>query len=209
MKADLIHIIDFDDSFTLNIAAHLSALNTPFRIINWQSWEKERDLHPQVLLGPGPGHPAEYRSIFKRIETLLKLPGAFVMGICLGHQLIHHLLGYKIIPWKHPLHGQARPLDPRFFSWLEGKEMPLLSGKVQFYNSWGVEYCPPGASQLFCQQADGEKQVWSGKGVRHLSFQFHPESIGTTFPHRLFTPLLQKLDMIGGEHDLQNNRNIR
>ncbi len=205
MNFKLFQIVDFDDSFTLNIASFLAKERFSFQVINWKVWRGQVNLCPFTLLGPGPGHVREYESCFPNITKLLNSEDCFVMGICLGHQLIHYVLDYPIIPWTKPIHGQSRLLSGQFWSWLEGQKGinkgREIKWRAQFYNSWGVQYKSQGLSSLYI---DERGQVLSGRGNHHLSYQFHPESVGTTFPDRLFAPVIEKLDIIKTGYDVSN-----
>jgi len=180
-------VVDFEDSFTYNIAAELEALGLECEVI---SWTKLRDAQsplaqtlPQlILLGPGPGHPDEY-GMGPRIATWWTT-GVPMAGICLGHQFIGRLLGLKVERSQHPIHGQrvAVTAPPSWIS--EGIPQKL---SVQRYNSLALPvtgHLPPDWEGW---QHEGE---WIGlKHPRAISYQFHPESVGTSCPSELFRPL--------------------
>lgn len=179
MSTKRIFIIDFEDSFTYNIASVLSRLDPTLtlRVIHY------RDFHvgllslvnkEGVILGPGPGHPNEYKSYPDIIKTLMNHPLIFLMGICLGHQLILTTLGYKVQLSLNPMHGEVVRVRYRQ-KWYN----------VQRYNS--LSSIAQGESQeLIIYEGD----VYGYESMRLISFQFHPESIGTESPEVFFAPIM-------------------
>lgn len=175
-------LFDFEDSFTYNIA-HLIALeNIPIEVKKWQEL-----THPGVIdnyeffiLGPGPGHVDDYLLIEKGLQKLISNHEKRILGICLGHQLVLHGFGANLVRWEEPLHG--RSLEIITPEWLGGEKH-----RVQFYNSWGVDprYQHPDISLYVF-----DNKVMAARGSNFLSFQFHPESVGTTCPKTFFNPFL-------------------
>lgn len=106
MSAPQILLIDNYDSFTYNIVAllRLSGAQVTVRAVN--------DLSPGeiyhfpwkgIVIGPGPGHPAQLRDLLPPI--LPPEQPAPVLGICLGHQYIVEAFGGRVEPMKRPLFG--------------------------------------------------------------------------------------------------------
>lgn len=173
-------IIDFDDSFTFNIASELYRIGFDCEVIHWKKWLGPRTLVPKLLvLGPGPGHPDDYEIE----QTLLdwwktQVP---IVGLCLGHQFLARFLGLKVTQARSPMHGEAINLSSPDF-WTKELELPSTFS-VQRYNSLGVPRSP----------LPKEWQGWEHEGEwislvhkRALSYQFHPESVGTSCPEALF-----------------------
>ena len=157
-----IWIIDFDDSFTYNIAS------------------EPHTLVPKLLiLGPGPGHPDEYK-----IESILlewwktQVP---IVGLCLGHQFIARFLGLNVERSHRPIHGEAIRLKTPPY-WREHFRLPSQL-EVQRYNSLAVK-AKPLPSGWKGWEHEGEWISFSHK--RAISYQFHPESVGTSCPEALF-----------------------
>ena len=199
MNFKSLKIIDFDDSFVHNIAYYCFLYGADIEIIHWKDWTFENDAH--VLLGAGPAHINQYPHILKETSLFLKYSKYKILGICLGHQIIHKALGYNMALWKRPIHGQSFPLPLSFWEWVTHGEMEHNFGqnyaryKVQFYNSWGVEYRKEKKVSTNIYIYNGE--IWAGQGHNYLSYQFHPESIGTTCPKKLFCLFLEKLKILG------------
>ena len=169
---DKIIIIDFEDSFTFNIASVLFPYEKSISVISHQDFFKthlnnylnSKKRHA-LILGPGPGHPNEYKKYFIEIEKLRKLKNFYIMGICLGHQILG-LIDNKIISKsKKQIHGQT------IFIEVNG-----LQQAVQRYNSLSVYV--------------DDTEVNISRFERGISYQFHPESIGTDSNSLYFIELL-------------------
>ena len=97
-------IVDFEDSFTYNLASDCQDLGFSPKVIHWKNLKKT-DYDQFVIWGPGPGNPLEYEEIFPLIQDWLT-KDIFHLGVCLGHQILGLLFGGKCVPSHHPVHGQ-------------------------------------------------------------------------------------------------------
>lgn len=105
------------------------------------------------------------------------------MGICLGHQILHAQgPGQEIKKLQHPLHGQSRnlilPPWPEFPPSYWGQSV-----SVQHYNSL-APFGPLGREIENLIGPEGEKMAT--RWTNGISYQFHPESIGTSCPQLFF-----------------------
>ena len=90
------------------------------------------------------------------------------MGICLGHQLIGLVDGFEIRKSLKPMHGeQVSILFNKKYTW------------VQRYNSLALFESARSSDEILIRE-------WS----RGVSYQFHPESIGTLNNSIFFKDLL-------------------
>lgn len=188
-----IWLIDFDDSFTYNICSELYERGAAVQVVHWSKWnqlfEKIIDSPERLalILGPGPGHPSEYE-----LSGLGQLHGKnniFVFGVCLGHQLIWQEKGLEIKRCKQPVHGQQVEIEvPKWFSFLP-RQVQERSTRVQRYNSLCVvadlKKMPPNTDTLVQHE-----ELLASRFENTLTYQFHPESVGTSFRKSFFTPLL-------------------
>lgn len=170
-------VVDFEDSFTYNIASVIFESFENVEVISHKNFFKS--VLPQILmnpdhegvkrwgivLGPGPGHPEAYREYFSLLEKLLMNPRIYVMGICLGHQILALLKGYEIKEALTKLHGHTEEISYQEKTYL-----------VQRYNSLAVY--------------QNSKEINIREGERFSSFQFHPESVGTEKPMVFFKSIL-------------------
>ncbi|MCO6474663.1 MAG: glutamine-hydrolyzing carbamoyl-phosphate synthase small subunit [Melioribacteraceae bacterium] len=76
-----------------------------------QPWNKEISSFDfdAVVLSNGPGNPAVYNDLRKKVEVLLKLRKP-VLGICLGHQILSLAAGAKTYKLKYGHRSQNQPV---------------------------------------------------------------------------------------------------
>ena len=186
----MIYICDFDDSFTYNI---YSVLLENFTGLNVEIISKDRILHflqknsdintkQLIILGPGPGHPDQYRYLFKAIIELFNNKNTFLMGICLGHQIIWRAKGHIVDHCYTPIHGSSK-------QYLLPDQMAhdlFLTKRilVQHYNSLAVKKEQDQFDDCLILEDSGELVI--AYDTQLLTYQFHPESIGTTYPESFF-----------------------
>ncbi len=187
-------IIDFDDSFTFNIFSEISTLNyfKSVRVIHFSELEfclkqKKSNLEKTLFVfGPGPGHPNEYLLQRNLISKILEEEHFRFFGICLGHQLLHQFLGYEIVPANNIIHGS----QVNYQVDLKTSKALNLPKKIctQHYNSLAVKSGP----KLLGNEYDSfeyNNEILISWSKKFLSYQFHPESVGTTCPNAFFEPL--------------------
>jgi anthranilate/para-aminobenzoate synthase component II len=178
--------IDFDDSFSFNVVQELTEIGLRVKVIPWTEFHFVSD-HDLLVLGPGPGHPDEYQKIFKVIKDWQKA-GKKIFGICLGHQILWRMRGLQVVRSAFPLHGQKIKLKlPE--DWQEWLNLPSEIW-VQRYNSLAVvdSESDPGIEKL----VEGTEIIMS-RSVDFISYQFHPESVGTKCRESFFRPILTDL----------------
>tara|TARA_X000000950_G_scaffold278197_1_gene368761 strand:+ start:24 stop:566 length:543 start_codon:yes stop_codon:yes gene_type:complete len=177
-------LIDFDDSFTYNVAQFFLDRGIDLEVVHWKQF-KYRGTGLYVF-GPGPGHPDDYLEIQKTIESILKNKDNFVFGICLGHQLVLSALGLSIKPLRAPNHGVSLNLKlNKYFANYFGNRLI----QAQFYNSLGVLKSNEILSlidEIYCQ----DDLILLSKGENFFTSQFHLESIGTISVGKFLQKLL-------------------
>ncbi|MFF0090673.1 aminodeoxychorismate synthase component I [Streptomyces canus] len=134
-----------------------------------------------VVVSPGPGHPAEPRDFGLSAAVLAESPIP-VLGVCLGHQGIALGEGGRVGPAPEPRHGHLSTVRH------DGRD--LFRGLPQDFTA--VRYHSLAVSEPLPQAL--EATAWSEDGVlmglRHRSrplwgVQFHPESVLTDYGHRM------------------------
>lgn len=182
--------IDFDDSFSYNVVQELEAAGIATEVVNWRDFENlpEEGL---LVLGPGPGHPDEYQRLFPLFSEWLKAKRP-LLGICLGHQIYWRLQGEEVVRSKYPLHGQRVKLElsPKWREWLELPE--AASVWVQRYNSLSVLESSRIRSPFTTNFIQND-EILITRGEKVITYQFHPESVGTTFRQAFLRPVLRDL----------------
>ena len=191
----MVHICDFDDSFTYNIYSEVSQLGFKARVVPRHGVKEflETNINTNgklaIVLGPGPFHPNDYPEILNAVKKIMHRRDLMLMGICLGHQLIARALGLEVKRSSNPKHGEVEvlKLSPRAQE-IIGTNQNTIS--VQRYNSLGVECSEnklPEWGGVECFESNKEIFMISSKGL--ISYQFHPESVGTSFRSLFFRPL--------------------
>jgi len=206
MKNHFVYILDFNDSFTYNIASIIYKNTKNVRVIHHTLIKKFIDKllkekqyfqkNIAIIIGPGPGRPVDYLDLFSPISRLIDIPYIYFMGICLGHQIIWKILGSKITEDINPVHGKQieflLPDWPTVFPKITKNQIV----KVQRYNSLIVK--SDHLSSCIAQKR-GLKLKMVEDGIfmtlfpNGVSYQFHPESIGTSFPDLFFNSLFKFL----------------
>lgn len=195
--------IDFEDSFSLNIESELYRQEVTVERILFNQFIKDLEgdatkfnEFKKIILGPGPGHPDEYLNhlIFKKFfNKFLTDSSHFAVGICLGHQIIGHLLGLKVIESTSKKHGEAvqyqvQQGDPCFPNELKG-----LALNLQRYNSLTLGNSGSTLDPSIFIGLDHLNEIACLKGSNFLTYQFHPESVGTKYREEIFSYLVKCL----------------
>ena len=195
-------IIDNLDSFTLNIAHVIAGLGHDVCVLNGRDaksddyadssvlidvFNKYRPSH--IVLGPGPGKPEDSKITMKIAQLandgVLNLP---VLGVCLGHQALGLVGGYRLI--KDPngaVHGAPVTCQS------DGSGLFASSKKSnQFVRYNSLIITGESNTELIPNVYD---EYGSIMGLRHCSrpihgVQFHPESIGSINGIEIITAFL-------------------
>ncbi|MFF0010504.1 aminodeoxychorismate synthase component I [Streptomyces sp. NPDC005374] len=181
-------LIDNYDSYTYNLFQLLAEVNgeEPVVVLN-DAVDAIPDLgeylaeFDNVVVSPGPGHPAEPRD-FGLSTAVLAESSIPVLGVCLGHQGIALGEGGLVGAAPEPRHGHLSTVRH------DGRE--LFRGLPQDFTA--VRYHSLAVSEPLPETL--EATAWAEDGVlmglRHRSrplwgVQFHPESVLTDYGHRM------------------------
>jgi para-aminobenzoate synthetase len=172
-------LIDNYDSFTYNLYQLLGEVNgrAPVVVRNDADWsEIDLDRFDGVVVSPGPGRPD--RPVDFGISACAIRDAALpVLGVCLGHQGICHVLGGVVGHAPQPMHGRVSPVHHTGADVFAGLPSPFMAVR---YHSLAATDVP----------AELEVVAWTDDGVvmgvRHpgrplWGVQFHPESICTEY----------------------------
>jgi anthranilate/para-aminobenzoate synthase component II len=184
-----IYFVDFEDSFSFNVISEIKKMGLNPQVMNRISWQKKITSTKKSLtiLGPGPGHPDDYE-LNKILKKLVNEKNHYFFGICLGHQLLAQALGFSVSKCQNPVHGQSiQYAIPQ--AWREYLGFRHSTIKIQRYNSLAPMMGRSNLNPLIHSSWVWENELIAMRGERFLSYQFHPESIGTSYPQAFFKPL--------------------
>jgi phenazine biosynthesis protein phzE len=174
-------VVDGEDTFT-SMLAHLlrsSGLEVTVRRYDEPGLRAAVRAHEgPVVLGPGPGDPADagnpkMRLLRSLAAELIGERRQGVLGVCLGHELIAAELGLEIVRKRVPHQGAQTAIS------LFGREET-----VGFYNSFTAHCDDAAADELAVHGVEVSRDEMSGevhalRGPGFASVQFHPESVLT------------------------------
>lgn len=175
-------LVDNEDEFTYMLKHLLERLGCTARVRTWDDPDLDADVPAAdlVLVGPGPGDPADLSDPkMRRIDALL---GRLLaedrpfLAICLGHQVLCRRLGMETVASDPPLQGVQQSVD------LFGRREP-----VGFYCTFFAE-TPAAAPTGVEIAAEPDGKVIALRSADFYSVQFHVESVLTTN----CTPILQE-----------------
>lgn len=181
-------LVDAYDSFSHIIDQYLLMLGAETEVVRsrTRSVEEMVALAPDaVVLGPGPGHPADSG----HVELVHAFAGRVpLLGVCLGHQAIGLAYGARIVVARHLMHGKSSPVRHDGQGVFTGVGSPLT---VTRYHSLIVGASLPDALTVTATSLDDQYVM----GIRHRELavegvQFHPESVMTESGLKLFENFL-------------------
>lgn len=193
-----IFMLDNLDSFTYNLVDEFQCLgfkptiyrNTLSADFIFEQMQKcsERVL---LVLSPGPGEPSKAGCL---MALIAKCAGKYpILGICLGHQALVEHYGGKVDRAPEIVHGKASNITHRQNGVFENISQPL---PVARYHSLVATNIPK-SLDIIAEYITAE-QMSLPMAIEHkddaaLGFQFHPESILTTYGGTL---LAQTIDYL-------------
>ncbi|MET0305518.1 MAG: aminodeoxychorismate synthase component I [Solirubrobacterales bacterium] len=177
-------LVDNHDSYTYNVFHLLAGVSGEEPIVvdnDAVSWRAlSRWDFDAIVLSPGPGSPERWHD-FCVCNDILRYSEIPVLGICLGHQGLGHLLAGKVSSAPEAMHGRLSRIhhsDDGLFAGIP-QDFPVVR-----YHSLAITDMGP----------DGNITAWADDGVvmgiEHRrrpmwGVQFHPESIATEHGARL------------------------
>lgn len=183
-------LIDNYDSFTFNLVQAFQKLHIfPLVLRNDRPELLPLAGDPRlagVVLSPGPGGPLDSGHC---LDFLHELPASVpVLGVCLGHQVLGHFVGYTVKRAGRIMHGKTSSIRHDGLGLFRGLPDPFPATR---YHSLLVDPDDPrpGAAALplrrSAETSRGELMGLAIAGRPWSGVQFHPESILTEHGPRL------------------------
>ncbi|WP_055598848.1 anthranilate synthase family protein [Streptomyces aureus] len=185
-------VIDAEDTFTAMLAHVLRSSGLEVSVLRHdEPGLRELALAHEgpVVLGPGPGDPADaadpkMRFLRGLTAELVRDHRHGLLGVCLGHELIAAELGLEIVRKRTPFQGAQMRID------LFGQQR-----RVGFYNSFTARCDDRTATELALHRIEVSRDAETGevhalRGPGFAGVQFHPESVLTTDGAALTASLL-------------------
>jgi para-aminobenzoate synthetase len=179
-------LIDNYDSYTYNVFHLLAAVSGEEPIVirnDVVSWRAlSRWDFDAIVLSPGPGRPERWHD-FGVCSDILRSSEIPVLGVCLGHQGLGHLLDGTVTSAPMVMHGRLSGIRHDGDGLFEG--IPQGFSVVRYHSLAVLDELGP----------EGRVTAWTDEGVvmglEHRrrpmwGVQFHPESIATEHGRRLF-----------------------
>lgn len=177
--ANIVFIDNFD-SFTYNLVDQFRSLGHQVTIYRNHIAAEAIEAavakleNAVVLLSPGPGAPSEAGSMPQLIQRLKgKVP---MIGICLGHQAIVEAYGGTVAGAGEIIHGKVSMMAHQNHPTYLGLPSPLAIAR---YHSLVATMAPD--SLTITAEVDGLVMSVVNEQDKVCGFQFHPESIMTTY----------------------------
>ena len=190
-------MLDNLDSFTYNLvdefqclgfepSVYRNTLSADF-IFSKMLEHTQKTSEPVLLvLSPGPGEPNKAGCLMALIKMCAgRIP---MLGICLGHQALIEHYGGRVDRAEEIVHGKASSITHSGCGAFENIQNPL---PVARYHSLIGKDIPKSLDVI--AQYNGMCMAISKDEDAVLAFQFHPESILTTFGATLLAQSIQYL----------------
>ncbi|WP_411082849.1 aminodeoxychorismate synthase component I [Streptomyces sp. cmx-18-6] len=180
-------LVDHHDSYTYNLFQLLAEINGEEPVVVSDDtaadrWPARSDFD-NVVLGPGPGHPAD-QCDHGPCREILRGSGVPVLGVCLGHQALAREAGARVERAGRPAHGEVASVAHDGSGILAG--IPQGFGAVRYHSLLAVPPFPPYLRRTAWTE-DGSVMAIARTDRPHWGVQFHPESIATEYGRRLLT----------------------
>tara|TARA_B100000579_G_scaffold428560_1_gene438930 strand:- start:19537 stop:20118 length:582 start_codon:yes stop_codon:yes gene_type:complete len=182
-------VIDNYDSFVYNLVQYLGELKVEPLVKRHDAItidEVENIAPNAILISPGPGKPKQAGISIDLIKWAAgKIP---VLGICLGHQCIGEAWGGKTVHAPQVMHGKTSLISHNEKGLFKDVESPFEATR---YHSLIVDPTSfPAELEITAKTDDGLIMGLKHKEFEIYGLQFHPESILTSYGHKLINNFL-------------------
>ena len=162
-------IVDMGSQYTHVIWRSVRDLGQEGKMVPKDVSAKELSGADAAILSGGPSSVTTDK--FFNLPTFIRSFGKPILGICLGHQLVAHTLGGKVVKGKSAEYGVSK-IDV---------DSPgvILDGMPKSFNAWVSHFdevvkMPQGFSRLAHSETCGVEAM-ENPAKKIFSVQFHPE----------------------------------
>ncbi|MCW3004532.1 MAG: pabB, partial [Conexibacter sp.] len=177
-------LIDNYDSYTFNLFHLLGEVNgsEPVVVRNDElTWEELAALGADnIVISPGPGRPEHARDVGISIDALLRADVP-VLGVCLGHQALAHVMGGTVEHAPEVMHGRLSRIHHDDSALFAGIPHGFLA--VRYHSL--VVGAVPAALRVTAWTPDRVIMGLEHRARPLFGVQFHPESVSTRHGRRL------------------------
>lgn len=192
-----IFMLDNLDSFTYNLVdefyqlgfelvIYRNTVSADFIVEQIEQHCQQEENEALVVLSPGPGTPTDAGCL---MDLIAKTAGKYpILGICLGHQALVQHYGGVVGRAPEIMHGKSSLVSHTGTGAFANISQPL---PVARYHSLAATTMPESLSMIADYQ--GLPMAIEHSQDAALGFQFHPESVLTTYGSNL---LAQSIDYL-------------
>jgi anthranilate synthase component 2 len=193
-----IFMLDNLDSFTYNLVDEFQCLGydpTIYRntiSADYIIEQIEACTSPVLLiLSPGPGEPSKAGCL---MELIAKTAGKYpILGICLGHQALIEYYGGVVGRAPEIIHGKASNVQHNELGAFKNIQQPLPVARYHSLVATEMPDCLTLSAQFTTDNGIVLPMAIEHETDNVIGFQFHPESILTTYGSKL---LAQSIDCL-------------
>jgi anthranilate synthase component II len=152
-----------------------------------------------IVLSPGPGEPSSAGCL---MELIAKTAGKYpILGICLGHQALVEYYGGKVGRAPEIIHGKASNVQHNELGAFKNIQQPLPVARYHSLFATKMPGCLTLSAQFTTDDGIVLPMAIEHKTDNVIGFQFHPESILTTYGSKL---LAQSIDCLTSKFSQDN-----
>ena len=175
----MILLIDNYDSFTYMLRDYIMQAGELCIVVrnDEKTIEEIATLHfDSIVISPGPKSPTEAGITSEVIARFWQ--DKPILGICLGHQAIGEFFGASLVTAPLPMHGKTSRVKHSGHWIFDG--IPDRFDAMR-YHSLILENIPTRSIEVIAHTESGEVMGISHREKKIVGFQFHPESVLTTY----------------------------
>lgn len=188
----MILFIDNYDSFTFNLVRYFAELGADVQVFRNDAIDLAtiQALKPQaIVISPGPCTPETAGISLDIVRHLSEhIP---ILGVCLGHQVIGHIYGGRVIRAPVPVHGKVHSIIHTNQGLWQGLPSPVQGTR---YHSLIVERESLPEELIVSAWLEDDPSIVMG--LHHRSrplygIQYHPESVLTEHGYDILANFLK------------------